>query len=241
MLVGLGRPEIAEFAAHQGLDWIWLDWQHGLWSEDGLMNALPAFTAVDTVPIVRVRGHSAWEIGRVLDMGAMGVIVPMVSDAEEAKNIVAWAKYPPLGCRSGGGMRLSILADGFDATEYFAHANDEILVSVMVETAAAVDRVDEILAVEGVDVVLIGPGDLLLDVKSRGGDVAERDRYVDKVLSAGERANKAVGYFCSDLDIARRCFERGFRFVCVGADTSALRAAIQSQAETAKSWPAPGP
>ena len=161
--VGFDSPDLAELAAHSGFDYVWLEWQHGQFSEHTLNNAIARFLPVDTAPIVRVKSHEPGAINHVLDMGAMGVIVPMVETAAEARAIAHVTYYPPLGRRSTGGTRLSLLGD-----DYTERANDEMLLVVMVETESAINNVTEIMAVPGVDVVLIGPGDLMLGRSGAG-------------------------------------------------------------------------
>jgi len=237
LAVVYGSPEIAELSAHLGLDWTWLDWQHGTWTEASLMAAVSAFLATETVPLVRVRGHEGWEINRVLDMGAMGVIVPMVNTPEEAERVARAAKYTPLGDRSGGGLRLPLFGDGLDPWDYFRHANEEIMVVVMLETVHAMERAEAILSVPGVDVALIGPGDLLMDVRANGGEEEERDRLAERLLEGGRKVGKPVGYVCSDPEMARIYVDRGFRFVSVGWDSILIRSGFKRIAETVRGWP----
>lgn len=220
--VGLGCPEIAEFAANLGLDWIWIEWQHGSWSEDSLRSALPMFLNVDTIPVVRVRGRNDWEINKVLDMGAMGVIVPMVNTPEEAELVCRAAKFTPKGTRSGGGTRLPLLGDNFDSKDYFNNVNDEIMVVVMLETVRAVERAEEIMSVPGIDVILPGPGDLLMDVAANGGDEAERDRLVNRLLELGKKHDIPVGYVSVDMEMAKAYAHRGFQFVTLGQDRNII-------------------
>ena len=149
-------PDLAEQVAHLGFDFVWLDWQHGQYTELTLNNAIARFLPVASSPIVRVKGHEPGTINRVLDVGAMGVVVPYVQNADQARLAVSAAYYPPKGIRSGGGARLGLLADG--AADYYANANPEIMMVVMVETETAIGRIEEIMRVPGVDVALIGPG-----------------------------------------------------------------------------------
>ena len=150
-------PSLAEHVAHLGFDFVWIDWQHGQWSEHTLNDALARYLTVASAPIVRVKGNEPGTINRVLDMGAMGVIVPYVQDADQARAAVRATYYPPIGIRSGGGVRLGLIGDG--AADYFAHANGEIFLCVMVETELAISNIEEIMRVPGIDVVLIGPDD----------------------------------------------------------------------------------
>jgi 4-hydroxy-2-oxoheptanedioate aldolase len=146
-------PEIAEEAAQHGFDFVWLDWQHGAWTESSLNAALASFVHVDTVPLVRTLGPDAAWIGRMLDLGALGVIIPMVDTAEQCEAIVRAAKFPPRGNRSATGLRTAYHA-GQSYFDYTENANDEILTIVMVERRAECKRV--MMTVPDIDCVLIG-------------------------------------------------------------------------------------
>ena len=134
---------------------------------------------------MRVKGQEPGTINRVLDMGAMGVVVPYIQEADQARAAVQAAYYPPLGIRSGGGVRLGLIGDG--SADYYANANREIMLGLMVETEHAIARVEEIMRVPGVSFVLIGPGDLMIDVTSRGGDAAKHEALVQQVAAASKR------------------------------------------------------
>jgi 4-hydroxy-2-oxoheptanedioate aldolase len=216
-LLTFDSPDLAEYAAHLGFDWVWLDWQHGQYSEQTLNNSIARFLGTETVPIVRVKSQEPGTINRVLDMGAMGVVVPMVQNAAEARAVTQSVYYPPRGMRSGGGMRLGLVAGG-SVPRYFAEANDAIMLVVMVETEEAIANVEEIMAVPGVGVVLIGPGDLMIDVKARGHDEAHHERLVQQVADASARTGVAAGYVCRDADQLRRRAAQGFRFLQYGSD-----------------------
>ncbi|MGH2367938.1 MAG: HpcH/HpaI aldolase family protein, partial [Chloroflexota bacterium] len=221
-----GSPDLAEQVAHLGFDWVALDWQHGQWTETTLNDALARFLAVDTIPLVRVKGHEPGTINRVLDMGAMGVIVPMVQNAEQARAAVQAARYPPLGLRSGGGVRLPLLS-GSDSAAYFARANDEILLAAMVETREAIANVRTIMAVPGIDVVFIGPGDLMLDVKAGGHDEASHESLVQQVLAAARETGTPAGLPCPTREVAEQRIAQGFRFIHYGSDHGILMAGFR--------------
>ena len=234
--LSVGCVDIVEYAVQLGLDWLFLDWQHGTWTEETLFSALALFHATATVPIVRVRGHNGWEIGKVLDMGALGVVVPMVNSPEEAERLVNWAKFTPQGDRSAGGMRPAILAEGLDVQDYFDHANEETMVIPMIERVRAMERAEEILRVPGVDCILVGPGDLLMDVESAGGTEEDRDRHLDEIVAIGRSVGKPVGIACGDMETARRNLDRGFTLVYLGTDTRIVRAGLGEIAQTASRW-----
>lgn len=227
-------PSLVEQVAHLGFDFAWPDWQHGQWSEHTLNDALARFLGTQCTPLVRVKGQEPGTINRVLDMGAMGVIVPYVQDASQARAAVQAAFYPPVGIRSGGGVRLALIGDS--AADYYAHANDEVLVGVMVESEEAIAGVEEIMRVPGVGFVLIGPGDLMIDVRARGHDEAHHERLVGEVATASARTGTPAGYVCQTLEQAERRLAEGFRVISYGSDTGVLLPGMRQLAEHASRW-----
>jgi 4-hydroxy-2-oxoheptanedioate aldolase len=226
--------DLVEQIAHLGFDWIWLDWQHGQFTEHTLNGALARFLNLDTAPIVRVKGNEPGTINRVLDMGATGVIVPMVQNAEQAAAAVRSTYYPPLGMRSAGGVRLGLIGGSFE--QYCAEANAEIMLVVMVETEAAIANVREIMAVPGVDVVLIGPGDLMIDVKARGHDEAHHEHLALEVAAASQETGVAAGYVCPTAEIAERRLAQGYRFLNYGLDHFVLLGGFGEIRDQARRW-----
>jgi len=233
-MVVYDSPSLAEQIAHLGFDFTWLDWQHGQWSEHTLNDALARFLAAESTPLVRVKGQEPGTINRVLDMGAMGVVVPYIQEAEQALAAVQAAFYPPRGIRSGGGARLGLIGDS--AQDYFAHANDEIMLGVMVETEHAIARVEEIMRVPGIAFVLIGPGDLMIDVKANGHDEQRHEVLVLEVAAASKKTGTPCGYVCQTKEEAERRIEQGFRFINYRSDNSVLLAGLRDLVEHAKGW-----
>jgi len=233
--VGYASPDLAEQAAHVGFDWVWLDAQHGEWTEVPLNNALARFLAVESTPIVRVRSQDPGLINRTLDMGAMGVMVPMVQNAEQARAAAQAVFYPPLGRRSAGGARLNLIA-GSDKLHYYANANEEMLLVVQVETEEAVANVAEIMAVPGVAAVLIGPRDLSLDVEARGHDQAHHERLVEQVVAASRETGTAAGYLCAGRETAQRRIAQGFRFIALGTVTQIIADGMQELFAHSRDW-----
>jgi 4-hydroxy-2-oxoheptanedioate aldolase len=226
--------DLAEQVAHLGFDWVWLDWQHGQFTEHTLNNALARFLTLDSAPIVRVKGNEPGTINRVLDMGAMGVMVPMIQDAEQAAAAVRSTFYPPKGRRSAGGVRLELIGGSFE--EYAARANEEIMLVVMVETEEAVANVREIMRVPGVDVVLIGPFDLLTDVRAKGHDETHHERLVLEIAAASKETGTPAGYVCATREMAELRLAQGFRFINYGLDHFVLLDGMRAIRELARQW-----
>lgn len=231
-----GSVDLAEQVALLGFDFVWLDWQHGENDEATLRNQVARFRGLDTIPLPRVQWNEPGTIGRTLDTGAMGVIVPMIETPEEAAAAVQATFYPPKGRRSGGGVRLGLLAASED--EYLRRGSDEIMLVVMVESEAAIGRIDAIMKVPGVDVVLIGPGDLMLDLESRGKGAAEHERLCLEVARAARAHGVAAGYVCGSAEIARRRLEQGFRFINWGLDHHCVVEGLGRVLATCRSWTA---
>ena len=153
---GLGSVLSAEMLSRVGFDYVVVDMQHGAWTETSVMHAFRAIALGSALPMARVRSNDFGLIGRLLDIGAMGVIVPLVNSVEDAEKAVLAARYPPLGGRSGGNFGTGFLSD--DPDDYQERANEEIFLAVQIESAPAVESAEGIMAVEGIDGCWIGPG-----------------------------------------------------------------------------------
>ena len=162
MWITLTDITVAEVVRDLGLDWVGIDTEHGAIDLQSLQSLLIGLG--DVPAIVRVPGNDAFHIKRVLDMGATGVIVPHIRSAAEARQAVAACKYPPMGIRGTGPRRAGRY--GHDETEYFLNANERTMVVLMMETIDAVNDIDAILEVEGVDGLLFGPMDLCASMGS---------------------------------------------------------------------------
>jgi len=210
-------PEIAEEAARHGFDFVWIDWQHGAWSEPTMNAALGCFLNVETVAIVRTLGPDPAWIGKLLDLGALGIIVPMVETAEQCEKIVRAAKFPPRGCRSATGLRTAYHA-GNDYFDYTENANDQILTVVMVETPTGVDNVRAMMAVPDVDCVLIGPYDLTRSLGCTQMSDPRVEGMIQEVLTASRETGVPAGYVTNTPEEAEARAAQGFRMVCPGHD-----------------------
>ncbi len=230
---GLGSEATLEMAAPLGFDWVLIDCEHGVASYEALPGLLRALNASEMTSIVRVPTKDNPAIfKRVLDMGVEGVLVPQIYTAEDAKAVVNACRYPPEGERgiaAGRGHKY-----GLDFMGTLENANTEILVIVQIETRAAVDNVDEILAVPGLDGILIGPADLsaalghTLDFKHP--DVAAA---FAKVSEAAQAAGKPAGFFCNSPKEAQARFEEGFSFANICSDAGLL---LQGYTGALRAW-----
>ena len=158
--LSLANAYSAEVISKLGFDWVCIDMQHGLIDYTDVRDMLPAISNSDATPIVRVPWNEPYEIMKVLDAGAYGVIVPMVNNREEAELAVRACRYPPLGNRSFGPIRAALYA----GRGYAVEANDQIACIAMIETAEGIANADEIMSTPGLNGVYIGPADLALSM-----------------------------------------------------------------------------
>jgi 4-hydroxy-2-oxoheptanedioate aldolase len=218
--LNLGSAVTAEIVALAGFDWVLIDLEHGAGGEQDVIAQLQAISATPTAALVRVESHDKRRIHRVLDMGAEGVICPHIDDALQAREAVDGIRYPPHGSR---GVAKMVRATGFgkDFNAYYAQSNDEILGVMQVESPEALLHLDEIAAMDGVDVLFIGPADLSMSLGIFGQ--FDHPLFVDAVnatVAAAERAGKATGILLFNPDDYARYFELGIRMIACGADAT---------------------
>jgi 2-dehydro-3-deoxyglucarate aldolase len=224
-VVSLPAPEIAELLATIGFDWLFVDMEHGpLGIRDA--QALLQAAGPDCPCLVRVpTGEEAW-IKKALDIGAAGVIVPQVNSAEQARRVVSLCKYPPIGVRGVGLARAQGYGTRFQ--EYLAKANEQVLVVIQAETAQAVENIDSIARVPGLDAILIGPFDLSSSL-GKPGALADPDvvAAIARVRDACQQAGVRLGAFAADVPAARAFIDQGFTLIATGADIMFLSKAAQ--------------
>jgi len=215
--LSLAYTHTAEIMAGMGFDWLCIDLQHGLLDYRDLTYMLPAISTGDSTPLVRVPWNEPYEIMKVLDAGAYGVIVPMVNNREEAECAVAACRYPPDGCRSFGPIRAAV----YGGRGYAAEANGQIACVAMIETAEGIAKLDEITSTPGLDGVYIGPSDLALALGlSPTGDNEhpEHARTVLRIRDACRANDVAAGIHTSSVEFSQRYLELGFNLVTLGSD-----------------------
>src|SRR4051794_31961216 len=205
-----------EVIAGAGFDWILLDMEHSPNDLESLLAQLQAAAPYATHPVARVPWNDMVTIKRVLDVGAQSLLVPYVSTAQEAEAAVAYTRYPPRGMRGVAG---TTRATRFGRVkDYAKRAHEEIYLLVQVETQAALDSIEAICAVEGVDGVFIGPADLHASL-GRTGETAspEVKPMIDQAIRRIRKAGKAPGILTTSEADARRWLECGALFVAVGS------------------------
>lgn len=235
----------AETMAHQGWDSLTIDMQHGVIDYQAMVTMLQAISTTPTVPVVRVPWLEPGILMKTLDAGAYGVICPMVNTREDAQKLVAWTHYAPRGTRSFGPVR-ALLYGGAD---YPQKANDTIVTFAMIETAQALDNLDDILSVEGLDAIYIGPSDLSLALGCRPvfDDVDPPvAQAIEHILARAKAHNVVAGVHNGVPDIALARIAKGFQFTTVASDARLMAAGSQQiikamrAGQSSASTPAPG-
>jgi 4-hydroxy-2-oxoheptanedioate aldolase len=216
----------AETMAHQGWDTLTIDLQHGLIDQQAMVTMLQAISTTSTVPLVRVPWLEPGIIMKTLDAGAYGLICPMVNTREDAQRLVAYTSYAPRGTRSFGPVR-ALLYGGAD---YPQHADTTIVRFAMIETAQALDNLDAILSVEGLDAIYIGPSDLSLALgcKPTFDDVEPKvAQAIDHILARATAHGLVAGIHNGAPEAALARSAKGFRFVTVSSDARLIAAGSQ--------------
>lgn len=218
--LGLGSPLAAEVLSLSGIDFILLDRQHGSWGDESTIVAFAAMAAGSAIPMARVARNNYTLIGRLLDEGSMGIIVPMVHTAADAAAAARACRFPPAGDRSWGWSR----ARAFGA-DYAQWIDDQLFVAVQIESVEAVRNAEAILATPGVDGCWLGPADLALSLgfmPSEMGTREEHARALEQVLQACRNTGKIPGIAGQSIDDAIRKAQQGFQFITAGSDIGFL-------------------
>jgi 2-dehydro-3-deoxyglucarate aldolase len=226
--ISIGHPDIAETLGQLGYDWMLIDTEHAPLEVGTVQLLMQAMRSSPTVPIVRVPWNDMVLIKRALDIGAYGIIVPWVNSKEEAERAVQAIKYPPTGLRGFGPRRASLVD-----SDYIKTADDELILGVQIETQKAIENLDEILSVKGIDAAVIGPADLSFSL----GMLMQYDNptfnaALDKVVAATKRHKVAAGFLAVD-DVERRV-KQGFTWLNVQADLSFLKNGGQNALDDAR-------
>ena len=236
----LSLPSVpsARIMARLGFDWLVVDMEHS--AQNPVLMADMVATIADAgtcAPMVRIPANSVEWFKWTLDAGAWGVVVPMVNSREEAQRVVEYAKYPPLGARSIGG---TFAPYGFGITDWAGYArvaNDEIIVTIQIESAQALQNLDEILSVPGIDVAFVGPNDLHAQLgltPSSEGAEPEFTEALEHIKAAARKYHLATGIFSNNGEAAAERVRQGFQMISVTTDISSLIAAATRNLQIAR-------
>lgn len=228
----LREPLLAEAAATLEYSYVCIDMQHGLQDFGDVTAMLAATARAGATPIVRTPWNEPGLVGRFLDAGALGIIFPMINSPEEAARAVAACRYAPDGNRSMGPIGAMVRHGG----SYFRAANTQVLPIAMIETKQALDALDDILAVEGVDTIYVGPADLGLSLGLAPGLDSDDPVFVDaigQIIEACARHGVTPGIHCSP-ELAGKRADQGFKMITVGYDYGPALAALGADLRASK-------
>ncbi|MEO8396406.1 MAG: aldolase/citrate lyase family protein [Chloroflexota bacterium] len=228
--------QIARIIAAQGLfDWLLMDMEHTPLDLSTTASALAAIADVSAgscTPMVRVAHGTMYQIKQALDSGAQGIVVPMINTAQEAADVVRFARYPPLGDRGAGGLLPHYSFGTTSHLEYVQNANHEILVAVQIETQAAVENIDAIVATPGIDLIFIGPFDLHISLGLSPGLWSDQPVFlaaIQKVIAACRQRNIPYGTLTPNADGGKARLADGFTFLGLGTDINHMLGALHAQ------------
>lgn len=218
--LSLGSITAARFMARAGFAWLTVDIEHTLVDWETASHMFATVADADCVPLARVPANRHDHIKRVLDNGAMGVVVPMVNSRTEAEDAVAACLYPPRGTRSVGG---SVHALNFKTTpaDYFAHADEELLVVLQCEHIQAVEKADEIFSVPGIDAIFVGPNDLAQSMRGKDNKPPSGEamtQALKHVLATCKKHKVPAGLHCYSAEEAKTRIADGWQFLAIGSE-----------------------
>lgn len=217
--LSLGNALSTEIVASAGFDWVLIDLEHGIGSEEDVLHQLQAIEHSPVSAIVRVESHQKQRIHKVLDLGAHGIMCPRINNEFEASQVVQALQYPPNGIR---GVAKMVRATGFGANfeRYMLDIEKNLLGVIQIETKESLDNLEQIAAVPGVDVLFIGPADLSMSL-GIFGQLSHPDfvNAIDNIISAAKKHNKAVGILLFNPLDFKKYYDLGIRFFACGTDT----------------------
>lgn len=231
--LSIGSSYSAEIFANLPYDAVTVDLQHGMFDLDTALSMLQAISTTTAVPLVRVPHNATWLIQKVLDMGAYGVICPMIDTRADCEAFVRSMRYPPHGVRSFGPSR-GLLYGGAD---YVVYADRTVLSWAMIETETALGNLDEIASVQGLDGIYIGPSDLSMTLEGKLSNPLSRRvvQEIKRVIKTARSNELRVGIFCPDVPFAREMVDLGCDLITVMNDAGLVRKATAALLDELKS------
>ena len=210
--VPFASGDVADYTSRLGFDFVIIDNEHGVMNQETIFDMIRAVQCQRIPALVRCTNSTPDMIHKVLDMGAEGILVPVINTAEDAREVIKAAFYPPKGER-GIAYFTRVASYGMieDKTEFLKKANEEIFVSIQLETGAAIENLDEILEVEGIDMFFIGPNDLAASLGISNSH-PEMGRIIEETISKITAKGKIAGIFVTDDETARKYAEYGAKF-----------------------------
>jgi 4-hydroxy-2-oxoheptanedioate aldolase len=230
---GIANSFSAEVLAQEDFDSVTVDMQHGMVDFQAAVGMLQAINTRPVTPLARVPWNDPAPIMKILDAGAYGIVCPMISNAEECRKFVQACRYHPRGYRSFGPARGLI----YGGPDYYQHANDTILTFAMIETLESLGKLDEIMSVDELDGIYVGPSDLAISLGCAPGGVPTEPKVlqaIDDILAAAKRNGVIPGIHCGSGKMAAEMFEKGYRFCTVLNDSRLMSLGAKAEIADAR-------
>ena len=223
-----------EIIAKAGFDWVLIDLEHGVGSERDVLHQMQALASTNASALVRVEGKQRQRIQKVLDLGVQGIVFPHIKTADDANRCAGSMRYAPEGLRGVSRMvRATNFGDNF--VEYYNHQKENLLCVLQIETKEALDNLDQIAAIEDIDVLFIGPSDLSMALGIYGQ--LDHEIFLEaeaKIIEAGKKYGKAIGFLLFDPEHFQRYYDKGMRFFAYGNDAHFLSTGAKTVAQKLK-------
>jgi len=230
--LNLGSSITAEIVGMAGFDWVLIDLEHGTGMESDVLHQLQALEHAPAAAVVRVESYERQRFHRILDLGAEGIMCPRINNPEEARRAACAMRYPPEGIRGVAHM-VRAMNFGLNAAEYLASSKNTLVGIVQVESEQALNSVDDIAAIDGIDVLFVGPSDLSMALGIFGQ--LDHPRFIDALkatAAAAKKAGKAAGILMRNPQEFKKYYDLGFRFIACGADATFVASGARSTAST---------
>ena len=224
MMVEFRSSSVVQMLAVAGFDYFFIDMEHGTFSYETMSDMIRAGRLAGIVPIVRVTDCQYHLMSRPLDAGAMGLMIPRVETRAQVEQIIQWTKYPPWGIRGCGASTGHSDYEGVRVAEFVKHANEEILIVPQIESGLAIENIEQIVSVKGVDAAVFGPNDLSISLGVPGE--TEHPKMIhafERVLAACDKAGVACGLHVGSVDLVNKWKARGMRFLCWSTDIGMIK------------------
>ncbi len=230
-----GSTFVVECISTFCFDWLLIDIEGSAVGKLATAQMFQAMTGTGVTPLARIPVSNGYLVEQILDLGALGILAPKIEDVATAREVVSHSRYPVgeferTGKRGVNPFRAKAWYSDID--RFYEKANEQVLTIIQIETERGCNNAEEILSVEGIDIVFIGPGDLSLSLGTPGNYDSEKMQEArNKILDAAKAMNIIPGIYAHDIDLARKYMEEGFRFISLGSDISLLRHAARSKLE----------
>lgn len=232
MLSEVATPNVVRIMDAAGYEFMIVDCEHGYFDFSQLANLTSVGNGLNMTMIVRVPAITREFVAKCLDMSMDGVLVPMVNTAEDAKNIVRLVKYPPMGSRGISTTRTHTNYAPPALDEYIKIANQRTIILAQIESRQAVENVDEIAAVDGIDALMVGPNDMAADLGTPGKlETPEMDAAIYRVIEAAKKAGKPCGIIDSHVPFLRKWRDRGMNIFSCGSEVGMMMSRAKSNYE----------